>query len=91
MNILDYIRWRGDLSFETAPINEVDILILSRLVYLPWDSIVPEGFDEEISLAEAVEQLGEGRKYLLPEDRELAKLVGENLRYRELRLCGFVN
>ena len=23
-NIIDYIEWRGDLSFENSPINEID-------------------------------------------------------------------
>ena len=30
-NIVDYIKWRGDLSFEADPINEIDNLILSRI------------------------------------------------------------
>lgn len=38
-NIVDYIKWRGDLSFETDPINEIDNLILSRISYLPFKEI----------------------------------------------------
>ena len=30
-NIMDYLDWRGDLSFEASPFNEVDNLILSVL------------------------------------------------------------
>ena len=26
-NIIDYIQWRGDLSFNQAPFNEIDNLI----------------------------------------------------------------
>lgn len=33
-NILDYIRWRGDLSFEQDPPNAIDSLIFSYLVYV---------------------------------------------------------
>lgn len=33
-NICDYLEWRGDLSFEERPFNEVDALILSCLSYL---------------------------------------------------------
>ena len=29
-NIIDYLKWRGDLSFEISPFNEVDNIILSR-------------------------------------------------------------
>lgn len=28
-NILDYLDWRGDLTFEQSPFNEVDNLILA--------------------------------------------------------------
>ena len=38
-NIVDYIKWRGDLSFEADPINEIDNLILSRISYLPFKEI----------------------------------------------------
>ena len=33
MNILDYIRQRGDLSFKADPFNEVDNLVFSQLIY----------------------------------------------------------
>jgi hypothetical protein len=57
-NIFDYLTWRGDLSFEQAPFNTVDNLILSQLSYLPFDGIVPPpGGKESISLGEAAERL----------------------------------
>ena len=31
--ILDYIRWRGDLSFEQDPWNDIDSIILSQISY----------------------------------------------------------
>ena len=33
-NIMDYMDWRGDLSFEADEFNEVDNLILSQLAYV---------------------------------------------------------
>ena len=42
-NILDYITWRGDLSFQVDPFNVVDNLILARLVYIDFDDLGPEG------------------------------------------------
>ena len=33
-NILDYIQWRGDLSFAQDPPNAIDSLIFSYLVYI---------------------------------------------------------
>ena len=42
-NIIDYIKWRGDLSFYADPINTVDSLILSRLSYIDFDDLQDEG------------------------------------------------
>lgn len=36
-NVIDYINWRGDLSFEQDPFNEIDNLILSSISYLEID------------------------------------------------------
>ncbi|MBQ8912564.1 MAG: DUF2974 domain-containing protein [Lachnospiraceae bacterium] len=46
-NFMDYLDWRGDLSFEAAPINQVDNLILSELSYLKLDDIVPMHGDDK--------------------------------------------
>ncbi|WEV51161.1 DUF2974 domain-containing protein [Lactobacillus sp. ESL0731] len=35
---LDYLRWRGDLSFKEKPFNSVDAALLSSIVYLPADT-----------------------------------------------------
>lgn len=38
-NIMDYISWRGDLSFEQSQFNEVDNLILACFSYVKLDGI----------------------------------------------------
>ena len=38
-NIMDYISWRGDLSFEQSQFNEVDNLILACFSYVNLDEI----------------------------------------------------
>ena len=43
-NLFDYLEWRGDLTFEQAPFNHVDNLILSCLGYVVLDELV-SGFD----------------------------------------------
>ena len=53
-NILDYLDWRGDLTFEQSPFNEVDNLLLSQLVYVDLAGIVPgPESKEKIRVAEA--------------------------------------
>lgn len=39
-NMMDYLDWRGDLTFEMSEFNEVDNLILAQLVYVDFDGIV---------------------------------------------------
>ena len=40
-NISDYLDWRGDISLEKDPFNEVDNLVLAQLAYTDFDGIVP--------------------------------------------------
>lgn len=50
-NLFDYIDWRGDIPMSVDPFNEVDNLVLSAVVYAPFDGLVPgEGFDGAVSL-----------------------------------------
>lgn len=37
MNIIDYLKWRGDLSLKASPFNEVDNLIISQMAYTNFD------------------------------------------------------
>lgn len=37
MNIIDYCKWRGDISFDKDPFNYVDNLIISFISYIPFD------------------------------------------------------
>lgn len=41
-SFLDYLKWRGDLSFGVSSFNEVDNLIFSELAYTRMEGIVPE-------------------------------------------------
>lgn len=41
-NLIDYLHWRGDLSFQQDPFNDVDNLVLSMLSYVAFDGIVPD-------------------------------------------------
>ena len=51
-NILEYIKWRGDLSFKQDEINEIDIIIFARVSYLPFKSINLEQIDNIENIAE---------------------------------------
>ncbi|MGI6269671.1 MAG: DUF2974 domain-containing protein [Candidatus Howiella sp.] len=46
-DLLDYIEWRGDLSFQTAPFNEIDSLIFCQLAYLNLDGLITPNREAE--------------------------------------------
>ena len=50
MNIYDYFIWRGDLSFDIDPINEVDYLVFSQLAYCSFDEFFTN--DKALSIRE---------------------------------------
>lgn len=53
-NILDYMDWRGDLTFEQSPFCQLDSLIFAQLVYVDLGEIVSSGGPGEgIPLEEA--------------------------------------
>lgn len=45
-NILQYLKWRGDLPFNEVPICEADYLVLAQLAYFSYDGIVGESFSD---------------------------------------------
>ena len=47
-NLLDYLDWRGDLTLEQAPFNEVDNLILAELSFVDFKGIVPPPGERDI-------------------------------------------
>ncbi|MCR4611059.1 MAG: DUF2974 domain-containing protein [Lachnospiraceae bacterium] len=99
-NMTDYLKWRGDLSFEQDPFNEVDNIILSFLSYSDFSNIVygPD-LSEKTSLEEAY------KKYFAFYSREdilthksstgVAPFVMDDMvnapRYEDLYLTGYVD
>ncbi len=52
-NLFDYLEWRGDIPLSEAPFNAVDNLILSTLVYVQFQDLVPTGHDKPIRVKDA--------------------------------------
>lgn len=101
-NLLDYLNWRGDLTFEEAEFNEVDSLILAWLSYVALDGIVPE----EVSETEAITV--EKAAALFIKKHDVEKILKETVsstrtsismlqkmaqcrRFYDVKLTGFVN
>lgn len=55
-NMMDYLDWRGDITLEVSPFNEVDALILAELSFVDFEGIVPPPeIGRGIALHEAAE------------------------------------
>ena len=95
-NLFDYLEWRGDLTFEQAPFNVVDNLILSCLGYVVLDELV-SGFDcgYTTTVAEAAAlfvQLPEAVKNLRNEkDEDVLVEMAKTKRFGNLELLYHVD
>lgn len=99
-NMVDYIKWRGDLTFEQDPFNEIDNIILCELCYTAFDGIVPGPYvEDKVSLTYAYEKFFQmnDRKELLKKKTSLkvAPFLMDELvkskRYSNMYLAGYVN
>ena len=39
-NIVDYLAWRGDLTWSRSPFNDVDNLLLCTLTYTDFEKVI---------------------------------------------------
>ena len=89
-NILDYLKWRGDLSFANDPLNEVDALILSQLSMLKWENALTEEDSEIVgNLYESMNQDPVSVGFTTDSDLKLWQLVPRCERFGRLRVSRF--
>ena len=93
--LLDYLQWRGDLTFSQAPVNPVDTLIFSALSYISFGGSVEAMPEVPISLKDAADEF-----YRLPDtearcrvkaDLKLLKAVAESRRFQNVMLLQYRN
>lgn len=91
-NILDYVRWRGDLSFAQTPLCSVDSVVFSRLSSLPFSEFIPKDFSysglkiKDICQMRlnAPEKVGEEDWGINDEDVTLLKMLIESRRFSRI-------
>lgn len=95
-NLLDYLRWRGDLALAQSPFEAVDALVLSALSYVHFNGLVPAEPGEHVPLCQAA------RAYLaLPparrgrcrceRDLELLEVLAQSPRFSSMALARCVS
>lgn len=97
-DVLDYIDWRGDLSFDAAPVNEIDKYIFACIGKPDYTGIVPAD-TQTVSIKTAVDGYFEahpdtGDKLgLIASAKTLPALkkLAVSGRYDDVRLSGFIN
>lgn len=92
-NIFDYLKWRGDLTFDQDPFNKIDSLVLSRLVYLRWEYILSS--EEKMTIKEAYDKFSlmnyDTIHMLADEDPELFKQAAASQRFKTCIVGDFIN
>ena len=93
-DLFDYLTWRGDLTMEQAPFNEIDGMILARFAYTPFEYFaepLPKGFVTIRDLAAAAMEdaaLRTQERWRL-RDSELLPALADTRRFGDLELGFF--
>ncbi|MGN0739183.1 MAG: Mbeg1-like protein [Treponema sp.] len=51
-NLIDYVKWRGDLPFVSNSFNDIDALILCQISYLNFDGLVSSEVKKSVTLSD---------------------------------------
>lgn len=98
-DILDYLYWRGDLSFDQDPLNEIDAIIFSEFAYIDFSRLAPVKLIEgELTIKEASKLWDEANRedfmptgYLHHEKAyEALTLAGDSKRFENILISKHV-
>lgn len=94
-DLFEYLEWRGDLTLGCSPFNEVDAMIISRLSYLPFESIIEKNTALGASVAEACAKMRAlpdiKSRLLLEDDAKLLFAMTESMRFGSMKIFGYIN
>ncbi|MBQ7923608.1 MAG: DUF2974 domain-containing protein [Clostridia bacterium] len=96
-NMMDYLEWRGDLTFEASPFCEVDNLIFSMLAFVDFTGIVSDDpMDGPVRLSNCGEKFftmyPDGRDYgvIVPQKiNDLLLKTAASARFGEVYVTGY--
>ena len=90
-NYLDQVAY--DSIYDT-PFNELDMLMLTEITYLPFDQIVSDQMSPDCTcrLFEAAEKLPQDLSMLVTKNRlKLLEKIASSTRFKNIKLMGYVN
>lgn len=90
-NLMDYIRWRGDLRFSQDPPNAVDALVFAGLSYLHYGTLPQAGPEAAVTLLDAAQEFFTledlEQRVRVKTDLELLREAAHSVRFGQCRLC----
>ena len=92
--IFDYLDQVAYDSIYDTPFNELDMLMLTELTYLPFDQIVSDQMSPDCTcrLFEAAEKMPQDLSMLVTKNRlKLLEKVASSTRFKNIKLMGYVN
>lgn len=97
-NILDYVDWRGDLSFRQSSFNEVDNVVFSMLIYMDFKQTMLNAQSTYPTLADGVDTFFKQYNYktyklgaIIPSEiKDLALKMKSSKRYGQILFLDYV-
>ena len=92
--IFDYLDQVAYDSIYETPFNELDMLMLTEITYLPFDQIVSDQMSPDCTcrLFEAAEKLPQDLSMLVTKNRlKLLEKIASSTRFKNIKLMGYVN
>ena len=92
--IFDYLDQVAYDSIYETPFNELDMLMLTEITYLPFDQIVSDQISPDCTcrLFEAAEKLPQDLSMLVTKNRlKLLEKIASSTRFKNIKLMGYVN
>ncbi len=88
-NILDYLKWRGDLKLKHSKFNEIDNVILSSLAYYPFDNILKD--NDMLSIRKINKIFKKQEETKNDPGIEFLDLMGKSKRFGKMKITDYVN
>ena len=90
-NLIDYIEWRGDISFDKSPLNNVDLCVFTQMM-MNLDFL-----NEEMTIEEAnhkYHEIGKEEKIglIISDDCiKLFDLASASIRFKDIKIIRYYN
>ncbi len=90
-NIMDYVKWRGDLTFTQDPLNAVDALVFSALSYVCYGGSAEAAPDIPVTVQQAAEEFfaleNPESRCRVKNDMDLLYLAAQTVRFGQSKIC----